>query len=147
MLNDFLNSVKGELLGQLGGSTELEQGKLGGVADVVTDTFKNGLLDKFKKGQLGDIAGLLDKGGSSTSFAGSLVGNTVANLVSKMGLPKSLSTSVANVAVPFLIEKLGHFASSKGKTGEGGISDLIGDLAKGSIANNLLDGLGSKFGF
>ncbi len=52
MLNDFLNSVKGEVLDQLSGKTDLESAKLNGVADVVTGTFKDGLLDKLKMDNL-----------------------------------------------------------------------------------------------
>ncbi len=147
MLNDFLNSVKGGLLNQLSGKTDLDSVKLNGVADVVTETFKEGLLNKFKSGQLGDIAGLLNTGGNSTPFAGALVNNTVTNLTSKLGIPKTVSNSVACIAVPFIINKLGSFASSKGKTGEDGVSALLGDLVKGSLKDNLLGGLGKKFGF
>jgi hypothetical protein len=89
----------------------------------------------------------LKKGGSTTPFAGVLTNNTVANLISKLGLPKSVSNTVASIAVPFIINKLGSFATSKGRNGEEGVSDLLGDLVKGSVKDKLLGGLGKKLGF
>jgi hypothetical protein len=147
MLNEFLSSVKGSLADQLTENTDVESDKLDGVANVVTDTFKEGIVGKFKDGQIGDIVGLLGKGGSSSPFAGNLVNNVVGSLVSKLGLPKGISTTVANVAVPFIIDKLGAFASEKGKDNEDGVKDLLGDLVMGSVKDKLLGGLGKKFGF
>ncbi len=146
MLNDFLKTIQGSLGEQLSGAG-VESDKISGVTDVVTNTFKDGLMEKFSGGDLSSIAGLLGKGGSSSPFAGSLANNVVGNLISKVGLSKEISNSVAKLAVPFVIEKLSGFASEKGKTGEDGIGDLMGDLIKGSMKDKLLGGLGKKFGF
>jgi hypothetical protein len=104
-------------------------------------------LDKFSKGQVGDITGLLGKNGSSSPFATNIINQTAGNLMSKLGLPNSISTSIANIAIPFIINKLGDFASEKGKDNDNGITDLLGDLVKGSLKDKLLGGLGKKFGF
>ncbi|MFV0376228.1 MAG: hypothetical protein ACK5JD_02870 [Mangrovibacterium sp.] len=147
MLDEFLSSVKGGLLEQISGKTDLDSSQLKRTPDVITDSFKDGLLDRFKQGQLGDIAGLLGQGGSSSPLAGSLVNSTVSNLVSKLGLSKSVSSTIATVAVPFIINKFNSFASSKGVKGEAGLQDLLGNLASGALKDNLLGGLRSKFGF
>jgi len=146
MLNDFLKTIQGGLGEKLLG-TGIDSNKVGGVTDVVTDTFKDGLMDKFSSGDLSAISGLLGKGGSSSPMAGSLVNNVVGNLISKMGLSKEISNSIAKIAVPFIIDKFSGFASAKGKNSEEGIGDLMGDLLKGSLKDNLLGGLGKKFGF
>ena len=146
MLNEFLKTIQGGLGEQLS-STGLDSSKIGGATDVVADTFKEGLMEKFSGGDLSAITGLLGKGGSSSPFAGSLVNNVVGNLISKMGLSKEISNTVAKIAVPFIIDKLSGFASEKGKNSEEGIGDLMGDLVKGSIKDNLLDGIRKKFGF
>jgi hypothetical protein len=146
MLNDFLKTIQGGLGEQLLGAG-LDSNKIGGATDVVTDTFKEGLMDKFSSGDLSAITGLIVKGGSSSPFAGVLANNVVGNLVSKLGLSKEISNTVAKLAVPFIIDKLGAFASSKGKDNEEGIGDLMGDLLKGSMKDKLLGGLGKKFGF
>mgnify|MGYP001329840241 CR=1 FL=1 len=147
MLNQFLNKIKGGLVNQLAGKTEVEKEKLDGVADVVTDTFKTGLMDSANKGKLNDIMSLLGKGGSSSPLADSLINSTVSNLVSKLGLPKGVADKIGTIAIPFIIDKFSDFTSDKGKSNEEGVKDLFGDLLKGSAKDKLLGGLGKKFGF
>ncbi len=147
MLNEFLKTVKGGLGEQLMGTAGIEAGKLDSVTNVVTDTFKDGLMEKFSGGDLSAITGLLGQGGSSSPFAGTLVNSVIGNLSSKVGLPKEISSTVAKMAVPFIINKFSGFASDKGKNSEDGIGDLLGDLVKGSVKDKLLGGLGKKFGF
>lgn len=147
MLNEFLSSVKGELLEQLRGETKIDPNQMNAVSEVVTDSFKDGLLDKLKQGRLTELTTLFGKSGHTSPFAASLVSSTVASLISKLGLSPALSSSVANKAVPFIIEQFGVFASAKGFKGEEGIRQLLGKLASGSIKDNLLGGLSSKFGF
>ena len=147
MLDQFLNKVKGGLVNQLAGKTEVEEAKLGGVADVVTNTFKTGLMDKASSGNLSDIMPLFDKGGSSSPLAGSLVKSTVNNLISKLGLPKGVADKIGAIAIPFIIDKFSDFTSEKGKSNEEGVKDIFGDLLKGSAKDKLLGGLGKKFGF
>ncbi|HTN69329.1 MAG TPA: hypothetical protein VLZ33_07690 [Dysgonamonadaceae bacterium] len=147
MLDQFLKTVKGGLINQLTGKTDVDEGKMDGVAEVVTDTFKTGLEDKASSGKINDIMNLLGKGGSSSSFADSLVKSTVNNLVSKLGLPKSVADSIGRIAIPFIIDKFSDFTSTKGKSKEEGVNDILGDLLKGSAKDKLLGGLGKKFGF
>lgn len=147
MLNEFLKTIKAGLVDKLAGKTEVDEGKLDGVAQVVTDTFKTGLEDKASSGKLGDIMGLLGKEGSSSPFASSLVNNTVSNLASKLGLPKGVSDTIAGIAIPFIIDKFSSFTSAKGKSNQEGVKDIVGDLLKGSAKDKLMGGLGKKFGF
>ncbi|NLZ74058.1 MAG: hypothetical protein GX905_09655 [Bacteroidales bacterium] len=147
MLDNFLKTVKGGLVKQLAGKTEVEDNKLDGVASVVTDTFKTGLKDTASSGKLNDIMGLLGKGGSSSPLAGSLIKSTVTNLVSKLGLPKGVADKIGSIAIPFIIDKFSDFTSEKGKSNEEGVKEIFGDLLKGSAKDKLLGGLGKKFGF
>lgn len=147
MLNDFLNSVKGELANQLAGKTDLNPEKAKNASGVVAETFKNGLAEKAEQGKFDDILALFGKGGASTGFANNLVNNAVGNLAAKVGLPKEVAAKVAGFAVPFIISKFGSFASEKGKNNKEGVQDLLGDLLKGSVKDKLLGGLGKKFGF
>lgn len=147
MLDQFLNTVKGGLVSQLVGKTEVEEGKLDGVANVVTDTFKTGLMDSASKGKLNDIMSLLGKGGGSSPLAGNLINSTVSNLMSKLGLPKGVADKIGGIAIPFIIDKFSDFTSDKGKSNEEGVKDIFGDLLKGSAKDKILGGLGKKFGF
>ena len=146
MLDQFLKTVKGELANQLAGKTDVDKGKLDGVADVVTDTFKTGLTDTAKSGKLNEIMGLFGKG-SSSPLASNLMNSTVSNLVTKLGLPKGVSDKIGAIAIPFIISKFSEFTSEKGKSDEEGIKDIFGDLLKGSVKDKLVGGLGKKLGF
>lgn len=147
MLEQFLKTIKGDLGKKLLGASNMDSGSINNVTDIVTDTFKDGITEKFNNGQISDIIGLLGKGGSKSPFAGGLVNNVVKNLISKLGLSPDLSNTIASVAIPFIIDKFSGFATEKGKDNEDGISDLMGDLISGSIKDKLLGGLGKKFGF
>ena len=147
MLDQFLKTVKGELANQLAGKTDVDKGKLDGVAEVVTDTFKTGLTDTAKSGKLNEIMGLFGKKGSSSPLASNLMNSTVSNLVTKLGLPKGGSDKIGAIAIPFIISKFSEFTSEKGKSDEEGIKDIFGDLLKGSVKDKLVGGLGKKLGF
>jgi hypothetical protein len=147
MINEFLTSIKGELANQLSEKTELKPERVNNASEVVAETLKEGIAEKAKQGQFDDILSLFGKGGTSTGFANNLVNKTVGNLASKVGLPQDVASKVAGFAVPFIISKLGNFASEKGKDNKEGVQDLLGDLLKGSVKNKLLGSLGKKFGF
>jgi hypothetical protein len=147
MINDFLNSIKGDLLSQITDQSEINKDQLSEVPDIVTDTFKDGMVDKLKSGGISDILSLFGDKGSTSPFAGSLVNGVITNLISKLGLSKGISATIANIAVPFVIDKFNDFASSKGKDNSEGITEMLGDLVTGSLKDDLLGGLGKKFGF
>jgi hypothetical protein len=146
MLNDFLKTAQSSLMERLSGKTELAPDKLESTANLVGDTFKAGLMDKFKSGDLNAITGLLGKGGNSSPFATNLINSTVSNLISKLGLSKEVANTVSNIAVPLLIEKFSGFVSSKGNSDEDGVKNILGDLVGNTLKDNLLGGLGKKFG-
>ena len=147
MIDNFLNTVKDELAEQLTGSADIDSAKLGGVTDVIADTFKDSIGEKLSGGGLGDIMGLLGGGGGNSPLAGNLVSNVVNNLVSKLGLSEGVAGTVANIAVPFIIEKFSSFTKSEGADSETGISNLLGGLTSDSLKDDLLGGLGDKLGF
>lgn len=147
MIENLLKNLTGGLTEQLTGNVDVDTNKLDDIAEVTTNTFKEGLLDKFKAGELGDIIGLLgDKGGSSP-LAGTITNNIVSQLSSKIGLSSGISKTIAGIAVPFIVKKISGFISDKGKDNEEGINELLGGLATDSIKDKLLGGLGEKFGF
>jgi uncharacterized protein YidB (DUF937 family) len=147
MLNDFLNTIKGELVTRLSDKTDLDSDKSESASVVVVDTLKEGLLDKFKGGKLDDIVSMLGSNGASSPMANNIVTDTIEKLVSKVGISKEMANKVATFTVPFVVNKMGSFASSKGKDNKEGIKDLLGDLLKNSAKDKLIGGLGKKFGF
>lgn len=147
MIDNLLDSIKGSLIDQLGKNTNADSNQLGDITKEVTSTFKEGLINQFSAGNLGDIIGLFNKEGSQSPMASMLSKNTEFNLISRLGISESISKQIATFAVPFLIEKFGALLTADGKNNESGISELIGDLAGGTLKNQLLGSLGKKLGF
>lgn len=147
MINQFLESVKSELTGKLSEQNELNSNQAEEASATVTNTFRDEFAEKARNGQLNDIKSLLGKDGASTGFAGSLQGKVAASLSGKSGIPANVATKIASVAVPFVINKLGNFASAKGKDSTGGIQEMLGGLGKDSISDNIPGGIGKKLGF
>lgn len=147
MIDNLLDTIKGSLIDQLGKNTNADSNQLGDITQEVTSTFKEGLINQFSAGNLGDIVGLFNKEGSQSPMASMLSQKTVSNLISKLGISESISKQIATFAVPFLIEKFGVLLTTNGKNNESGINELIGDLTGGTLKNQLLGGLGKKLGF
>ncbi|MGD9929599.1 MAG: hypothetical protein AB7U05_06240 [Mangrovibacterium sp.] len=147
MIDEFLKTIKGELGEKLLSQLNVPSDKLEGVTSTAATTVKEGIAEKLQSGKINDILGLLGQGGGSSAFAGSLTNNMIGNFVSKLGLSKEMSGSIATVAVPFIIGKLKDFADRKGKNNAEGLTDLLGDVVKGSLKDKLLGGLGKKLGF
>lgn len=146
MINDFLKTAQSGLLGLLAKETQVGENNLHETADVVVETFKDGLMDKFRSGDLNTVAALLHKGGTTSIMADDLVSRTIVNLISKLGLSKEMATSVSKLAVPYLIDKLQVFAANHGKSGESGVKAILGSLVSGSIGDQVLGGFGKKTG-
>lgn len=147
MINEIFASMKGDLLKQISGGSNLGGVSADQVTNVVTDSFKNGITDKFSSGGISEILGLFGKGGNSSPFAGSLVNDMVSNLISRLGLSQDLSKQIATIAVPFIIDKFGNYAKSEGKDNQAGIAELLGGALKDGLKDQLLGGLGKSFGF
>jgi hypothetical protein len=147
MINNFLQTIKGDLAGKLAGQTDLSSNKAEEASSTVTGTVQNEITDKAEKGQFDEIMGLFGKGGTSTGFANNMISKVTGNLSSKVGLSPDVANKIASFAVPFIVSKLGDFTSAKGKDNKGGIQEMMGDLMKGSYKDKLPGNLGKKFGF
>jgi hypothetical protein len=147
MIANFLQTIKGELAGKLAGQSDLSNDKAEEASSTVTNTVKDEISEKAQKGQLNDIMALMGKGGASSGFARNLESKVAGNLAGKVGIPQNIAAKVASFAVPFVVNKLGDFTSSKGKDNKEGIQEMLGGLGLGSLKDKLPGGLGKKFGF
>ncbi len=147
MINNILQTLKGELAGKLAGQSELSSDKAEEASSTVTNTVKDEITSKAEKGQFDDIMSLLGKGGAASGFAGNLESKVAQNLAARVGIPQNVASKIASFAVPFVVNKLGDFTSSKGKDNKEGIQEMLGGLGLGSLKDKLPGGLGKKFGF
>ncbi len=151
MLDQLLNSAKGELLSQLQGKFDLNEGKAEEAAKVTKDTIESGLLSEVKAGNIGGLLSMFDKKTDTTSspIVQTIVQQLVGNLAAKVGVDAGTASTIANFAVPFLIDKVTGSAPG-GQVTESNLQDMVTDGIKDQLADKAKDllggGLGSFFG-
>jgi hypothetical protein len=147
MIQDLVNSVKGELTGMLTQKTGLAPDKAGASVDIAKDSIANGLKNELSSGNISGLMGLL-KGGSTTGnpIVTNIINQYAGSLISKLGLPESVSKQVATFAVPFILSKIQGKTAGKSDTDIAGMlgGDLGGGL--GNLLGKGLGGLGGLFG-
>ena len=146
MIDKFLQAIKGELAGKLAGQSELSNDKAEEASSIVTNTVKDEVSEKARKGQFDDIMALIGKGDTSSGYVRNLESKVAGKLTGKVGIPQSIATKIASFAVPFVVNKLEDFTSSKGKDNKEGIKEMLGGRGLGSLKDKLPGGLGKKFG-
>ena len=149
MLDSLLNLGKGQLGKMLQDQTGLEAGKTDEAVEVTKDTVGNGLKDELMKGNFSGVMDLFN-GNAPTTTANPIVngitGNLVTNLAAKLGISASVAQQVANIAIPFIMNKLGSSETGKASNEQDLVEKLGmgGDSALGGVLKNL-GGLGGLF--
>ena len=149
MLDSLLDLGKGQLGKMLQDQTGLEAGKTDEAVEVTKDTVGNGLKDELMKGNFSGVMDLFN-GNAPTTTANPIVngitGNLVTNLAAKLGISASVAQQVANIAIPFIMNKLGSSETGKASNEQDLVEKLGmgGDSALGGVLKNL-GGLGGLF--
>lgn len=142
MLDQILSSVKGELSAKMS-----EFGLPADKADDAVAIAKDDVLDVFKKeatgGNMSSILNLFNGKQSigSSSLVSTLVTQYGGSLISKLGLNPSTANTIAQFAIPFIMNKMNDDTPKEG-IGESGLMKMIG----GGIMDNLGDSLKGKLG-
>lgn len=148
MLEQLLESVKGELGGQLTDKLGMSSGETTKSFDVLGSNLSEIVGSESNGGGLSTVLNLFsddDNSPESDSLVEKLGGSLIGDLVGKAGLTKSKASGFKDMVLPLVIS----FISKK----VGGNSDLLGSLlgggnsgAAGNIASSLLKGkLGGLF--
>ncbi|MGB3618675.1 MAG: hypothetical protein WBA12_11200, partial [Catalinimonas sp.] len=108
MLDSILNTVKGELAGQLTQQTELGPAKAGEAAELAKDNVLAGLTTQLKGGELGGVLDLFKQGSvpSQNPLVQQIAGRYLNDLITKLGLPSGVAQTVSQLAIPFLLDKV-----------------------------------------
>lgn len=114
--------------------------------DQVNETFKvayqslmNGVKDMATSGNISKLTSAFNGSkGDASALTQIVMKNFVPQLSSKLGISPDKAGSIANMVIPFLIDK---FASKE--TGTTDDDDL---LSKFGMGGDLLSGFGNKFG-
>ena len=147
MLDSILSMGKGQLAKMLTDQTGLQENKTDQAIEVTKDTVGNGLKDEMLKGNFGGVMDLFNGNAPTTTsnpIVSSITNNLVSNLAAKVGISEGVARQVANIAIPFVMNKL-----SSDKTGKASNEqDLVEKLGMGgdSGIGGMLKGLGGLGG-
>ena len=144
MIQETINSLKGELTGMLTQKTGITPDKANASVDIAKDDIVSGLKKEASNGNISGLMGLL-KGGSTSGnpIVTSIVNQYAGSLIAKLGLPESVSKQAAAFAIPFILSKRQGKTAGKSDTDIAGM--LGGDLG-GGMGDMLKKGLGGLGG-
>ncbi|MEM9886123.1 MAG: hypothetical protein AAF849_09540 [Bacteroidota bacterium] len=150
MLDQLFNSIGGSVIGSLTEKTGLNLDQAKSVLPIAQDTMKTGLMDEAKAGNIGGILSMFNSKGDSlqsNDLFGKLKGMLMQNILSKLGLPESMSAIVAGTGMTSIVENASQFLSGDEEVKK---SDLMSKFDMGSIAGDMLKdklgGIGKMFG-
>ncbi|MEL6275020.1 MAG: DUF937 domain-containing protein, partial [Bacteroidota bacterium] len=154
MLDSLLDSIKGQVTSTIAEQTGLDMGQ----AEKTIPVAKNSIIDGVKSAVMGGNAGgVLDmlkgavSGGGVAELAQNMVykniaDNFISQATSAIGLPESMASTVSNLALPSILNKIGGAAQAAGDTDEIDESSVMSamGLDAGGLLGKAKDLLGGK---
>ncbi len=147
MLDNIINMGKEHIGKLIQEQTQLDSAKTDEAVGVTKDTVVDGLKGELMKGNFDGVMDLFNGNAPTTTsnpIVSSITSSLVANLASKLGIGEGIAKQIANIAIPFIMNKI-----SAKETGQASDKkDLIEQLGFGSDSGigGLLGGLGGMFG-
>lgn len=147
MLDDIINLGKQHMGKLINEQTDLDGSKTDEAVDVTKDTVIGGIKGELMKGNFDGVMDLFNgKAPTTTSnpIVRSITDSLVTNLASRLGINRAIAQQIANIAIPFIMNKL----SSPDTGRANGQKDLLEQLGFGGDEGlgGLLGGLGGLFG-
>jgi hypothetical protein len=135
MIENIINTIKGQLTGELQSKFNLPPD----TADKSVDLARDNVMTEVKqRAGSGDMGGLLDvfkgnKAPGESSATNSIINKYVGDLTSKLGVPAGVANQVAPFVINFIMQKIQGQASA-GNLNE---TDLLGGLMGGGLKDKL----------
>lgn len=144
MLENIINTVKGQLTGELQSKYNLDPAKANQSVDLAKDDLEDEMKTRASSGDFGDIMDVLkgNKGAAESSTVNSAIQRYIGDLTTKLGIPASVASQVAPFVMTFIMNKLSNKVTSEGTSQ----SDIVGSLLGGGIKDAVTKGLGGKLG-
>jgi len=144
MLENLLGSLKSEVGSQILNQTQLPAGNLDKVFSVIADVTKKEVTGQMLSGGLDNVMNLISnkENNSGANMLQSNISSGVVNgLIGKLGLSKEMSSVIASVAIPALINMITKKNSVTPDDDPSPLNEIFGGAKKsalGGIAKNLL---------
>lgn len=144
MLENLLGTLKSEVGSQILNQTKLPANQLDGVFKVIGDVTKKEVTGQMLGGGIGNVMNLFSNQPNNT--AANLIQNNIASgvvsgLIGKLGLSPEISKTIANVAVPAVINLITKKNSATPDDDPSPLNEIFktgGKSAVGGIAKNIL---------
>ena len=162
MLDQLFNKISGDVINSITEKAGISSEQAQQVLPIAKESVESGLMNQVKGGNISGILNMFNSDKSSLGgnpiFDG--IKNTMmANVMTKMGLPKPIATLIANSGLTTIIGKLSGLLSSDdgqvtqkslmsnlGMGGADGMMDMAKNLAKDKLGGKLGDIAGGLFG-
>lgn len=145
MLDKILGNLKSEIGGQITNQAKVPPDKLDGIFSVLGDVTKKEVSGQITGGGLGNVMNLFS-GKQNSSGASQLQSNIssgfISGLMSKMGLSRDTSGSVAGIAVPALIGLITKKNSETPDDDPSPLNAIFGGIGKGDLGEKAKSVLG-----
>lgn len=143
MLESLVNSVKGQLTGELQNKFNLQPDAANKSVDLAKDNLSEGLKKEATSGDFGGIMDILNgnKGATDHPAMNSMIGNYVHDLSTKLGIPEQVAKQVGPYVISFLMNKFSGKVQAEGMN-KAGILGMLG----GGLSDNITKGIGDKLG-
>ena len=140
---------KGQLAKMLTDQTGLQAEKTDEAIAVTKDTVGDGLKNELLKGNFGGVMDLFNGNAPTTTsnpIVSSITNSLVSNLASKIGISEGIAQQVANIAIPYIMNKISSDETGKASSEQDLVEKLGmgGDSGLGSVLKGL-GGLGGMF--
>jgi hypothetical protein len=146
MFEEIVKMASSQISEKLSGEAAVPQEQVSNIASTAGESILGAIGNQISSGNFGGIQEMLS--GASTSASNpavnSIAQNVVSSLVTKCGLSESVAATVANTAVPYVMNM---FNDKVGQAKEGGldVGNLISGAMAGGAGSSMLGGLVSSF--
>ncbi len=143
MLEGIINSVKGQLTGELQNKFNIDPNQANRSVDLAKDNLTHGLKQEATGGDFSGIMDMLkgNKAPADSSVVNSMTHNYITDLTSKLGIPSQVAQQIGPFVMTFLMNKVSGKVTSEGM----GQSDVMSMLG-GGLMDKLPKGIGDKLG-
>ncbi|WPP52339.1 hypothetical protein [Catalinimonas niigatensis] len=144
MIDQIINSLKGELTKKFTGDFGMQQEKVDDAVVLAKDDIFDTVKDEVGRGNLGGLMSLFQNKEqiATNPMVTNMIRKYAGNLGSKLGLDPKLSSTIANYAIPFILSKFINTAQEKG-IDQASLMSMLGGSGKGK---DLGDSLKGQFG-
>jgi len=152
MLDQLLESFKGEALSQITSKLGLSESEANNSVNVVGEEIQSSVSNQLSLGNIGGIMNMFqDADGDGVPDALEGIGeNVIGGLTSKLGFSAEKSKMVSDFVIPMAVKYFGNKMGNESKSGGMDMSSIISQFAGGGSSdkgsNDLLGGITKSLG-